>query len=134
MKMRKFRKSLGLTQAEIVAHFDIGRANYSRIEKGEVFPNAAILYTLKTKFNVSLDWLIGDDGAMSPDEANGSKKSDTVSCIDEVNDLLHHMDTLPIIKHAVLTFFLEYKVKNSRIIQQLSEELEQETGVGEGIL
>ncbi len=132
-KMRKFRKSLGLTQAEIVAHFDIGRANYSRIEKGEVFPNAAILFTLKTKFNVSLDWLIGNDGDMFPEDAADNKKSDANGCGDEINDLMEHMETLPMVKHAVLTFFLEYKVKNNRLIQQLLDELKQEAGMTESL-
>ncbi len=56
------RENRGLTQAEMVKYFDIGRANYSRIEKGEIFPTPYILHMLQIYFNVSLDWLVAGDG------------------------------------------------------------------------
>lgn len=129
VKMRKFRKKLGFTQTEMVSHFDIGRANYSRIEKGEVFPNVLILHTLKTKFHLSLDWLIGDEG-VNGDEAEmllkeKKKKKETPEFgedSEDINNLFFHMGKIPLIKHAVLNFFFEYKLKNNKIIQKLFKE------------
>jgi transcriptional regulator with XRE-family HTH domain len=123
MRMRKLRKALGYTQEQMVSYFDIGRANYSRIEKGEIFPGAAILNTLKIEFDVSLDWLITDEGQMFHHRREG--KSEREEQVDfgtysgEVRELLVYMDKVPMVKHAVLGFFLEYKMKNQDYIEAI---------------
>ena len=122
MRMRKLRKALGHTQEQMVSYFDIGRANYSRIEKGEIFPGAAILNTLKIEFDVSLDWLIADEGQMFHHSRDGKKREreeqvDFGTYSGEVRELLVYMDKVPMVKHAVLGFFLEYKMKNQDYIE-----------------
>lgn len=120
MRMRKLRKALGHTQEQMVSYFDIGRANYSRIEKGEIFPGAAILNTLKIEFDVSLDWLIADEGQMFHHSREGKKREEHVdfgAYSGEVRELLVYMDKVPMVKHAVLGFFLEYKMKNQDYIE-----------------
>lgn len=129
VKLRKFRKSLGLTQAEMVSNFAIGRANYSRIEKGEVFPNVGILYTLKTKFNLSLNWLIGYEQENSDDQVLLEKKQQKsiINFIEdntEIEELLQHMRKIPMIRHAVLGFFMEYRMKNGGLINKLFAEMQ----------
>lgn len=122
MRMRKLRKALGYTQEQMVSYFDIGRANYSRIEKGEIFPGAAILNTLKIEFDVSLDWLIANEGQMFHHSRDGKKRGreehvDFGTYSGEVRELLVYMDKVPMVKHAVLGFFLEYKMKNQDYIE-----------------
>jgi len=124
LRVRKVRKALGYTQIQMVAFFDIGRANYSRIEKGEIFPTATILNVLHKEFNVSLDWLISNEGEMFNGERQkkaGLKNRQFGKHTEEVNDLLFHMEKLPMLRYAVLSFFIEYKVKNQEIIQRLLE-------------
>ena len=121
MRMRKIRKSLGYTQQKMVSYFDIGRANYSRIEKGEVLPGAAILNVLRMQFNVSLDWLITNSGKMFLQERE--KKDDRGKIYlgdytEEIRELLDYMGKVPMVKHAVLSFFLEYRLEHKKIIQQ----------------
>lgn len=124
-RIRKLREHLGLTQAEMVKHFDFGRANYSRIEKGEVFPNAAVLHTLNTQFKVSIDWLVTGVGRMLPQVGAGrDRHMDFAACEKELNELFDHIEKVPMIKHAVLGFFLEYKFKNNKLIGELLEELQ----------
>ena len=119
-RMRKIRKLLGLTQDQMVSPFSIGRANYSRIEKGEIFPQATILHTMRKEFNISLDWLIADEGEMYPKE-----KKEIIDVAnfgeytDEIRDMLFHMEKVPMLKHALLGFFIEYKIKNKKIIDQI---------------
>lgn len=120
-KMRLVRKKMGLTQAQMVSHFNIGRANYSRIEKGEVFPNEEILYTLQKELEVSLDWFIADEGQM---EIPKKKNKDFTECVEELGELFYYIKKIPMVKHAVLAFFLEYHLKNSELIQKLVEEIE----------
>ncbi len=121
-RMRKIRKALAYTQEQMVSHFDIGRANYSRIEKGEVHPGATILNTLRTHFNVSLDWLITNNGKMflkDRDENNEETKIDFGQSSREVRELLDYMQKVPMVKHAMLSYFLEYKLRNRKIIDEV---------------
>ncbi len=126
-RMRKIRKTLGYTQEKMVEFFDIGRANYSRIEKGEVWPGANILHTLRTKFNVSLDWLITNTGKMFIREREKKGDGERVEFgeyTQEVKELLRYIEKVPMVKHAILSYFLEYKIKNQEIIQQFLEDSE----------
>ncbi len=124
-RMRKIRKALGYTQEQMVSNFNIGRANYSRIEKGEVHPGALILNTLRIKFNVSLDWLITNNGKMflrDREKHDPGLKIDFGQSTEEIKELLGYMEKVPMVKHAILGFFLEYKMKNREIIQDALDE------------
>jgi transcriptional regulator with XRE-family HTH domain len=127
-RMREVRKTLGYTQEKMVEFFDIGRANYSRIEKGEVWPGANILHTLRTKFNISLDWLITNTGKMFPQEREkkvyDERKVDFGEYFEEVEELLSCIEKVPMVKHAILSYFLEYKIRNQDLIQQFLDESE----------
>jgi transcriptional regulator with XRE-family HTH domain len=124
-RMRKIRKALGYTQEQMVSYFNIGRANYSRIEKGEVHPGALILNTLRLKFNVSLDWLITNNGKMFLRERDKKEPNihlDFGQSAEEISELLKYMEKVPMVKHAILSYFLEYKLKNRKIIQEALDE------------
>ena len=124
-RMRKIRKTLSYTQEKMVSHFDIGRANYSRIEKGEVLPGATILSVLKTKFNVSLDWLITNQGKMFLKEKDKNVDKDKVDMgkyAEETRELLSYMEKVPMVKHAILSYFIQYRLQHKKIIQQAMEE------------
>ena len=130
-RMRKIRKALGYTQNKIVSFFDIGRANYSRIEKGEIFPGAAILNTLRSEFNVSLDWLLTNKGDMFLQSAESANKErlnflNLGDYTGEVKELLVYMEKVPMVKHAVLGFFIEYRAKNKSIIDPLMETIKEQ--------
>jgi len=123
-KMRKIRKTLGYTQVQMVSFFEIGRANYSRIEKGEIFPTAAILNVLCRDFHVSLDWLIANEGEMftlQKQKEDARKILDSGKYSQEISDLFIHIENVPMVRHAILSFFLEYKQKNQRILQEILE-------------
>jgi transcriptional regulator with XRE-family HTH domain len=124
-RMRKIRKALGYTQEKMVSFFDIGRANYSRIEKGEVFPGANILHTLRSKFNVSLDWLITNTGKMFVQDQEREEYNDKIysdQYKEEIRELLSYVERVPMVKHAIISFFLEYKIKHQKFIELFLED------------
>jgi transcriptional regulator with XRE-family HTH domain len=130
VRMRKIRKKLGFTQDKMASYFDVGRANYSRIEKGEIFPNPTLLRTLKNEFNISLDWLITDKGDMfMMDKVGAASTIDFGEHAEEIKDLLFHMERIPMVRHTVLGFFFDYKEKNKKIIKEYLEEIEEEKQV-----
>jgi len=122
LRMRKVRKTLGYTQVKMVSFFEIGRANYSRIEKGEIFPSPTILHTLNKRFQVSLDWLIANEGPMfilERQKQDAMKNLKSGKYGEEVNDFLFHIEKVPMVRHAMMGFFLEYKQKNLGLIQEI---------------
>ena len=124
-RMRNIRKALGYTQLKMVSSFDIGRANYSRIEKGDVFPGVKVLYTLREKFNVSLDWLITNTGKMFIQDRERKEYNDKIYAgqyKEEIRELLSYVERVPMVKHAIISFFLEYKAKHQKMIQQFLED------------
>ncbi len=124
-RMRKIRKALGLTQEKIVEHFSIGRANYSRIEKGEVHPGALILSVMRSKFNVSLDWLISNNGTMFLRNKEQQEQDIILNfgaSQAEIREMLQYMEKSSMVKHALLSYFFEYMQKNKDIIKSDMEE------------
>jgi transcriptional regulator with XRE-family HTH domain len=128
-KVKQIRKGVHYTQEQMVQHFDCGRANYSRIEKGEVFPNPTMMKALREDFKVSLHWLICEEGEMK--EMDEGKKLLTIKPpadpqeAAEIEELLFHLDNVPLVKHAVLGFFLEYKGKNRALIEPVLQKLKE---------
>ena len=45
-RLRQFRKKIGYTQEQIATYMGVGRANYSRIEMGDIFPGFPALAPL----------------------------------------------------------------------------------------
>lgn len=126
-RLREFRKKMGFTQRDLASHFDVGMANYSRIERGEVFPNASILIVLRKEFHLSLDWLLLGNGTMLD---STSLKEDNVirmeSYGEDIKQLLGDMNDIPMLKHAVLTFYMEYKLNNEDNIHKYLTHRQQE--------
>jgi len=124
-RLRRLRDSLGMTQADMVKYFDVCRANYSRIEQGKVGPNPHIMHILKTNFNISLNWLVTGEGEMHPPKRNKPGRAMYLANdSEELKDLVRLMKKIPMVKHAILGYYLEYKFKNIEIIRDLLEKLE----------
>ncbi len=122
IRMRKIRKTLGFTQNKMISYFEIGRANYSRIEKGEIFPGPMILNTLRTNFDISLDWLMTNNGEMfipKTAKKNLAELIDLSRHPEEMKALWLHMDKVPMVKYAVLSFYVDYIAKNKEYIDSI---------------
>ena len=68
-----------------------------------------------------MDWLFNGEERMQwlKNRSERLKHDDVLSAV-EMDDLLDHMERIPMVKHAVLGFFLEYKFKNIKTIEKLS--------------
>lgn len=118
-RLRQFREKLGTTQRQMATNFGIGHANYSRIERGEIFPGILVLDILKKKFDLSLHWLICDQGDMLTTPADEENRIDIGSYSQDIKELIHYITDVPMVKHAILGFFMEYKVRNEDILKKV---------------
>jgi len=120
------RKAFGLTQEQFVENFEIGRANYARIESGEIFPGISIMNVLRSKFNISMDWLISNKGEMFLQE---KKEEDIVldygEDTEEIAEMLHIIQRIPRMKEEILSFFYDFRRKNKSILDRMLENEEE---------
>ena len=61
-RVKKFRIHMDMLQSEMVEFLDMGRANFSRIEKGEIYPGLFTLKTLQDRFGLNPNWIINNTG------------------------------------------------------------------------
>lgn len=118
-RFKQARKKIGLNQGEFGKNIGCGRSNISQIENGLFFPTASLLMELKSKFNVSLDWLFSGEGSMFIEEKE--KNIDLLDFKEYSNDIktmLQEMKNSKPIMHSVLAEFFEIKLdKNPSILE-----------------
>lgn len=111
-RLREIRKKLGIKQLEISSRLDTGRANYSRVENGESFPNLNILYTLCTEFEICLNWLIAGSGSMIIRREEKNDLERPLDKIDaEVELLIEEMNRSPRLYHLVMELYYRDKAE-----------------------
>jgi len=119
-RINEVRKKMGLNQGEFGEHLGCGRSNISQIETGLFSPTARSLAALKSKFNVSLDWLFSGEGSMFIEEKE--KNIDLLDFQEYSNDIktmLMEMKNSKSIMHMVLGAFFEIKLeKNPSILER----------------
>jgi transcriptional regulator with XRE-family HTH domain len=134
-RMLQIRNALGYTQEKMVSFFKMGRSNLSQIETGYVFPKPFVLDSLQKNFGVSIEWLLSNKGKMfyRDCQVKDLKLKDFDEMFnfgenkEEIFELLISMSKVPMIKHAILGFFLEYKIKYKESIRQAMEEFESDS-------
>jgi transcriptional regulator with XRE-family HTH domain len=100
LRLKALRTGKGISQQELAHELNIDRTRLSKIETGEITPAAGILLELKRIFSISIDWLLTGEG-LGPMESYDS----------DIHELLTAMHEKNAVKHAVLSFFYEYKFK-----------------------
>lgn len=68
-KLKKLRKDQKLTQVDVAAAIGVSRPFLTAIENGREYPGRETLMATANFFNVSLDWLTGDQQLSSPAKA-----------------------------------------------------------------
>ncbi len=115
-KLRMIRGSL--TQTELAQMLDCPQGYISRYEKGVVKPSIHFIYNLTKNFNVSLDWLLADEGEMyvAPTEEEKERMDPDIY---EVLNVLKANKDLAVTLKGILTKKESLSVLNS--IHDLSE-------------
>ena len=68
---RRLRKLRGfdLTQGELAKELGISQSQLSKYERGVAAPPADILFFIKQRFQVSIDWLLTGEGLKEPNSS-----------------------------------------------------------------
>ncbi|MCP5104659.1 MAG: helix-turn-helix transcriptional regulator [bacterium] len=122
IKLRKIRKTLKLPNSQMAYRLGIGRGTYNRNEEGKSMPGVATLIKLAGAWNISLQWLLLNKGSMyyreeAPvEEIKEEKPPEPHPAIklleslgSESEELLEHMDRIPLLRHKVMVLFHTFK-------------------------
>lgn len=127
-RLKKIRKELGYTQRPFSEVIGCGRANYSRIETGEVGPNPLMLLKLKDTFNVNINYIVTGQGDVYLKETRQS--ADVLELppgfkFDRVDrELFDYYCQSSIIRNSLKAYFRTLFIKESETIQMDIEDLE----------
>ena len=128
LRLRAIRKERNLTAPQMAAELMIGGNTYNKYERGLYFPSLKTLTILSEKFDISLDWLIYNKGAMhfsaikealreTEQLKQGHGKSaaraeaqDTAIVTDpEIKELIRYIEEKPLFRHQLLIYFYRHK-------------------------
>jgi transcriptional regulator with XRE-family HTH domain len=129
-RLRRVRKQLNYSLERMAGKLGISQSGYYKNEGRITLPRLNTLYRLFNDFDISLDWLLFDQGPMHYKEkrpgiesADGKKKNGTLGLDDkssEVRELLEAMDRDPLLRHELLVYFYKYKNKQgSQSVEEL---------------
>ena len=129
IKMRNLRKSLKLSNSRMAARLNVSRGTYSRNEEGKSMPGVATLIKLNKDYNISLEWLLLNKGPMYyPEEPPEEIKEEPPephpairlleSLGSESEELLEHMDRIPLLRHKVMVLFHTFKEDRKEMIER----------------
>lgn len=63
-RLKRLRKSLGLTQDEMSLALAVSKPTYVRYEAGGMLPKISFLVLLQKKFDANTNWLVHGEGSM----------------------------------------------------------------------
>ncbi|MCP5051837.1 MAG: helix-turn-helix transcriptional regulator [bacterium] len=132
LKLRKLRKQLGYTKSQMAARVGLTPSGYYRNEGGETFPNFKTLRMLCSEHDISMDWFIFNKGPMyfkekvEPKEKEPEVIIKTVEVPKElpkdIQELMDHMEGIPLLHHEVLAYFQRFKVDNKDLVKSSMEQ------------
>jgi transcriptional regulator with XRE-family HTH domain len=125
-KIHVIRITTKLTQEQMAGKLNISRVQYSRIEKGTAVPNANTLYQISEQFGISLDWLVMDKGTMDLQPPDRKWVSMDFGEDKEAMDImLEKMYKAPVLRYAVLNFFIKYYREHQDMLDKTENEYSQ---------
>jgi transcriptional regulator with XRE-family HTH domain len=107
-RIKALRLQGNLTQADLAEKLTIDRSTLSKIEKGVITPTAQILVDLKNLFVMSIDWLLTGEGIADMWQVDETSN--------DIKELAMDMAKSEALKHAVIDFYLTYRIKYRKVL------------------
>lgn len=127
-RLKEARRTIGLKVPEMCQLLGVQTTAYYKYEDGSRFPKPEILLKLTEDLGLSIDYLISGLGSMfaAPDDYRQSRGI-SLLCepgqlygedYETLKDLLYHLEHSPLVRLAVLKYFVEYKHEKQSLIKK----------------
>lgn len=119
-KLEKVRKTNNISVTHMARALNINRITYVRNINGLVIPNFFTLYNLGNQFGISMDWFLLDEEPMyrSEKKAEAVPPPQTPSLLPDIQELLDHMDKIPLLRHELLAQFYRFKDEHQTMVEK----------------
>lgn len=119
-RVKKTRKTLGISQKDFAASLEMSGSYLSEIEHGNAAPGYEFFYKISLKYNVNPDWLFHGTGSMIREEPVKpiNEEKEYVDNIETVNDLVWLMEHSTMFKNTMLGFAQKFHYENEEIIKK----------------
>lgn len=139
-KLLKLRKLKDYTRPQMASYLGITCSGYNKNENGIAFPSLDTLSRLSTADNISMDWFLFNKGPIKYDEKEKAeeiealkkelaqktesapvrekiRKANGAEVKAEIQELVEHMEAIPLLYHEILTHFQRFKIDNRSLIE-----------------
>lgn len=122
-RLKQFRNSQNVTISELSEKTGLSKGMISETETGKNKPSPNLMLALLDIYGLNLNWLLTGEGEMFFDEHQKilSEKRKYGDLDEEIHELLWHFEHTPVVKLAVVGFFLEYLHQNEDIVKSYRE-------------
>jgi len=135
----ELRQKLGYSTKSMSNCLNASQTSYRRYEQGKILPAYPGLYSIAEKLGISLDWLVCGKGPVyykekeTKDQSEEKKetlqdlakeKKETLqdllpgTPLEEIKDLLGHMNRIPLLRHEIFTYFYKFKAEHKELIAE----------------
>ena len=128
LRLKELRRKLNMSQAQLGEKMGIKATTLAKHENGICFPTGKMLNILASQYNVSMDYLVCGRGTLfyeDKDTPDSIHPKNIMSGDKELEELISLVSSMSWVRHAVLSYFLRFKLENRELIQK---ELEKEPG------
>lgn len=117
-RVKSIRKGLDFSQREFALELGMSSSFLSEIEYGRTRPGFDFLYNIHTKFDVDIYYLMKGTGKpfITPEDQQSKQKIFPGPDGDIVEKMLRHFEDAPMVRMAVLEFYMSYIFKNKELI------------------
>jgi transcriptional regulator with XRE-family HTH domain len=125
-RLQELRKHYRLSQIEMAEKLGISINTYRMNDASKCYPSVLILGRLRNRLGVSMEWYLFGRGPMFWADVVGAGKKIHPDDLfgHEMEEMTKIMKKVPLVRHALLLYFQELKMKHKEIIR---EELEKDT-------
>jgi transcriptional regulator with XRE-family HTH domain len=121
MQLKAIRERLGMTLDVVNRETRISRSYISDFERGIKLPTAKYLKYLNDRHNINMNFVFCTDGRMFRPTAEEKISTNFGKFQDEIEEILYFTSRMPHVLYALLGFFMEYKIKNKKLIDEFFE-------------
>jgi transcriptional regulator with XRE-family HTH domain len=116
-KLSKIRKTFKFNPMGMARRLGVERSSYARNEYGQTPPKLMTLYNLASNFNISLNWLLLNEGPMHLKEKETKKEPEpSPGPPDDVKEMVEIMEKVPVLRYKVLLYFNNLKEEHKEMI------------------
>ncbi len=120
-RLMELRQSLHYSNKKMGDCFNTTSISYRRYEQGKMVPGFLSLYFVAAELGISLDWLVCGKGPVyyqDKEEKEPLQSPTSSPAQEEINDLLEHMNRIPLLRHEVLAYFYKFKADHKELVAE----------------